>query len=78
MVAIAAADFVCSCLLLFVDALGDVKSQSVSLHLSGERDTFSCENNTFWWGGKKRQHLALDLLKLLFVTYPLYFSSQFE
>lgn len=68
LVAIATADFMCSCLLLFVDAIGDVKSQSVSLHLLGEQDTFSCQNITFWWGGKKRQHLVLDLLKLLFVT----------
>lgn len=78
MVAIATADFVCSCLLLFVDAIGDVKSQSVSLHLLGEQDTFSCQNIAFWWGGKKRQHLVLDLLRLLFVTYPLHFSSQFK
>lgn len=34
----AAADFACSCFVLFVDATGDVKSRSVSLHLSGEQD----------------------------------------
>lgn len=73
----AAADFACSCFVLFVDATGDVKSRSVSLHLSGEQDTFSCQNITFWWGGKKRKHLVLDLSKLLFVTYPLHCSSQF-
>lgn len=38
----------CSCLLLCVDATGDVKSQSISLHLLGEPDTFSCQNITFW------------------------------
>lgn len=69
---------VCSCLLLLVDAIGDVRSQSVSLHLSGEQGTFSCQNIIFCSGGKERQPLISDLSKLLLVTYPPHFNSQLK
>lgn len=54
-----------------------MSSPGLYLCISRESKTFSCQNITFWWGGKKRQHLVLDLSKLLFVTYPLHCSSQF-